>query len=305
MSTCHQCVGDGKVKRVEHVFDLIGGTPMVRINALNPNPAVEMYAKVEGFNPMGSLKDRIALPMITRAEAAGTLTRDQVIVEATSGNTGISVAWVAALKGYQCLIFLPESASVERKRILKALGAEVVVVASEAEAVAKARELAKRPHYVLTDQFANDANWRAHYEATGKEIWDQTEGKITHFVAGIGTSGTLMGVGRRLRTLRREIQIIGVTPSRPHHRQEGLLCLDELCPEIFKREELDEIRLVDDEAAAQTARDLFCKEGLFVGVSSGSAMYGAMRKAEELEEGVIVVLLGDHGFKYLSTDLFA
>jgi len=242
--------------------------------------------------------------MITRAEEEGKLTRDQVIVEASSGNTGISVAWVAALKGYQCLIVLPESASAERKTILRALGAEVVVVASEAEAVAKARELARNPRYFLTDQFANDSNWRAHYETTGAEIWDQTEGKITHVVAGIGTAGTLMGVGRRLRKLRRGIQIIGVEPSRPHHRQEGLLCLNAFCPEIFNREELDEVILVDDEDAAQTARDLFLREGLFVGISSGSTMFGAMRKAEELKEGVIVAIFGDHGFKYLSTGLF-
>lgn len=292
------------MKRVKHVFDLIGGTPMVKINNLNPNPNVEIFAKLEGFNPMGSLKDRIALPMITRAEEEGELTKDQIIVEATSGNTGISVAWVAALKGYKCIIVLPESASTERKKILKALDAEVIVTSTEAESVEKARELAKDPRYFMTDQFVNECNWKAHYDVTSEEIWEQTEGKITHFVAGIGTSGTLIGVSKRLREIHRSIQIIGVEPSRPNHRQEGLLCLAAFCPEIFNRDDIDEIILVDDKDAFQTARDLFLREGLFVGISSGSAMYGAIRKANEIDEGFIVALFGDHGFKYLSTDLF-
>jgi cysteine synthase len=277
---------------------------MVKINNLNPNPNVEIFAKLEGFNPMGSLKDRIALPMITRAEEEGELTKDQIIVEATSGNTGISVAWVAALKGYKCIIVLPESASTERKKILKALDAEVIVTSTEAESVEKARELAKDPRYFMTDQFVNECNWKAHYDVTSEEIWEQTEGKITHFVAGIGTSGTLMGVGKRLREIHRSIQIVGVEPSRPNHRQEGLLCLDAFCPEIFNRDDIDEIILVDDKDAFQTARDLFLREGLFVGISSGSTMYGAIRKANEIDEGFIVAPFGDDGFKYLSTDLF-
>jgi cysteine synthase len=293
-----------EVKRVRHVFELIGKTPMVRINKMNPNPNVEVYAKLEGFNPMGSLKDRIALRMIEKAEEDGRLTKDKIILEATSGNTGISVAWVAALKGYKCVIVMPKFVSVERKQILEALGAELVFVSTEAELVEKAREMAKNPKYLMTDQCANEENWKAHYKTTGQEIWEQTEGKITHFVAGLGTSGTLMGVARRLREYNPKIKIVGVQPSRPGHNQQGLLNLEEFRPEIFSPDELDEIIMVEDEEAFKTARDLFLKEGLFVGISSGSAMFGAIRKAEEIKAGLIVTLFGDHGFKYLSTNLF-
>ena len=277
---------------------------MVRINKLNPNPNVEMYAKLEGFNPMGSLKDRIALRMIERAEEEGKLTKDKIVLEATSGNTGISVAWIAALKGYKCLIVMPDFVSVERKNVLAALGVELVYVSTEAEVVAKAREIAKDPRYFMTDQFANEENWKTHYHTTGKEIWRQTEGKITHFVAGIGTSGTLMGVARKLREHNQNIQIVCVQPAHPSNKQQGLLNLHEFRPEIFSPDEVDEMILVEDEDAFKVARDLFLKEGLFVGISSGSAMVGAIRKAREIKEGVIVTLFGDHGFKYLSTNLF-
>jgi len=299
--------GDGGycVRRVNHVFELIGKTPMVKINKLNPNPNIEIYAKLEWFNPMGSLKDRIALPMIERAEESGKLTKDKVILEATSGNTGISIAWVATLKGYKCAIVMPKSVSVERRKILRALGAKLVFVSTEAEVVEKAREMARDPKYFMTDQFANEENWKAQFKTTGQEIWEQTDGKITHFVAGIGTSGTLMGVARRLKEYNPKIKIIGVQPSRPGNNQQGLLNFEEFCPEIFDPEKLDEIIMVDDEAAFKTARELLLKEGLFVGISSGSAMSGAIHKAKELKEGLIVTICGDHGFKYLSTKLFS
>jgi cysteine synthase len=292
------------MKRVNHVFELIGQTPMVRINRMNPNPRVEIFAKLEGFNPMGSLKDRIALRMIETAEAEGKLTRGKVILEATSGNTGISLAWVAALKGYKCTIVLPKSVSEERKKILNALGAQLVLASTEAEAIEKARALAKDSRYFLTDQFANDGNWRAHFETTAEEIWQQTEGKVTHVVAGIGTSGTVMGVARKLKQLNADVKIIGVHPARPDSRQEGLLNLGEFCPEICKGDELDEVLTVEDKDAYETTRDLLLKEGLFVGVSSGSVMWVAIQKAKALDEGLIVVVFGDHGFKYLSTGLF-
>jgi cysteine synthase B len=290
--------------RASHVFELIGKTPMVRINKMNPNPNVEIYAKLEGFNPMGSLKDRIALRMIEKAEEEGKLTKGKVILEATSGNTGISVAWVAALKGYKCVIILPKYVSDERKKIMKALGAKLLFVSTEAEAIKTAREKAKNTQYFMTDQFANEMNWKTHYETTGEEIWEQTEGKITHFVAGIGTSGTIMGVARKLKERKRGIQIVGVQPSRPHNRQQGLLNLHDFCPEICKHDELDEMIMVEDEDAFRTARELLLKEGLFVGISSGSTMWGAIQKAKEINQGLIVTLFGDHGFKYLSTNLF-
>jgi cysteine synthase B len=277
---------------------------MVRINNMSPNPNVEILAKLEGFNPMGSVKDRIALRMIRRAEDEGVLTGSKMILEATSGNTGISVAWVAALKGYKCVIIMPRSASVERRRIMKALGAKLILASTEKEVIQRARELAKNPRYFLTDQFANEENWRAHYQTTGEEIWEQTEGKITHFVAGCGTSGTLMGVARKLREHNRKIQIIGVRPSNPDHRQQGLLNPREFCPELLDPDELDQIITVKDEDAAIYTRSLLVKEGLFVGISSGSAMYGAVSKAREMKIGTIVVLFADHGFKYLSTGCF-
>ncbi|MEM2130325.1 MAG: cysteine synthase family protein [Candidatus Bathyarchaeia archaeon] len=292
------------MKRVNHIFELIGNTPMVRINKMNPNPNVEIYAKLEWFNPMGSLKDRIALRMIEKAEKEGKLTKGKVLLEATSGNTGISIAWIAALKGYKCEIILPDSVSDERKKILKALGAELVLVSNETEAISTAREKAKNPKYFLTDQFANEMNWKTHYETTAQEIWQQTEGKITHFIAGIGTSGTIMGVARKLKQLKKAIQIIGVQPSCPHSNQQGLLNLQEFCPEICRHDEIDEMIMVDDEDALRTARQLLVREGLFAGISSGSTMWASIQTAKKIQRGTIVTIFGDHGFKYLSTNLF-
>jgi cysteine synthase B len=292
------------MNRASHIFELIGNTPMVRINKMNPNPNVEIYAKLEWFNPMGSLKDRIALRMIEKAEEEGKLTKGKVILEATSGNTGISIAWAAALKGYKCEIVLPNAVSDERKKILKALGAKLVLVSNETEAINTAREKAKNTQYFLTDQFANEMNWKTHYETTGEEIWKQTEGKITHFIAGIGTSGTLMGAARKLKEHKKGIQIIGVQPSQPHNKQQGLLNLQEFCPEICKHDEVDEMIMVEDEDAFKTTRELLLKEGLFAGVSSGSTMWAAIQTAKKINHGLIVTIFGDHGFKYLSMDLF-
>jgi cysteine synthase len=294
------------MKVASHVFELIGQTPIVKINKINPNPATEIYAKLEWFNPMGSLKDRIALRMIENAEREGKLTRGKIILEATSGNTGIAIAWVAALKGYKCTIVMPDGVSEERKKILNILGAELIFTDTEIGAISKAREMARDSRYVMTDQFASEINWKAHYQTTAEEIWEQTQGRLTHFVAGIGTSGTIMGVGRRLKKLNPKIQIVGVQPSKAHSKQEGLLNLKEFYPEICKvNEVVDEMIMVDDEEAFRTAKDLIVKEGLFAGISSGSAMYGAIQKARENDRGLVVVVLGDHGFKYLSTDLFA
>jgi cysteine synthase len=294
------------MKVATHVFELIGQTPLVKINKINPNANVEIYAKIEWFNPMGSLKDRIALSMIEKAEQEKKLTKGKIILEATSGNTGIALAWVAALKGYKCVIIMPKNVSEERKKILDLLGAVSIFTESETEAILKAREMAKDPQYVMTDQFSNEINWKTHYQTTAQEVWEQTKGKITHFVAGIGTSGTIIGVGRRLKELNPKIQIIGVQPSKAHSKQQGLLNLKEFCPEICRvNEVVDEMIMVDDADAFNTTRDLIIKEGLFAGISSGSAVYGALQKAREIKEGLIVVVLGDHAFKYLSTDLCA
>ncbi|MEM2104216.1 MAG: cysteine synthase family protein [Candidatus Bathyarchaeia archaeon] len=292
------------MRTVNHVFELIGKTPMVKINRLNPNPNVEIYAKLEWFNPTGSLKDRIALKMMEKAEKEGKLTKDKTILEATSGNTGISIAWAAALKGYKCTIVMPKYVSAERKKILKALDAQIVFASTETEAVSKAKEMAKNPKYFMANQFANEENWKAHYETTGEEIWKQTNGKVTHFVAGIGTSGTVMGVARKLKEYNKSVRIIGVQPSKPNSKQQGLLNPQELRPEIFNPEEIDEIIMVDDEDALKTARELHLKEGLLAGISSGAATYGAIKKAKEIKNGFIVTLFADHCFKYISTELF-
>jgi cysteine synthase len=199
---------------------------------------------------------------------------------------------------------LPNSVSEERKKILKLLGAKLVFASTEGEAVTKARKMAENPQYFMTDQFANDMNWKAHYQTTGEEIWEQTEGKITHFVAGIGTSGTIMGVARRLKAFKPEIRIIGVQPAGIHSKQQGLLNQKEFCPEICENREIDEMLFVEDVDAYNTTRNLLLKEGLFVGISSGSAMCGVVQTAKTLNEGLIVTIFGDHGFKYLSTDLF-
>ena len=296
---------DSELNKVNHIFELIGRTPMVRINEMNLNLGVEIYAKLEWFNPMGSLKDRIALRMIERAEKEGKLTKNKMILEVTSGNTGISLAWVAALKGYKCVIVMPETVSDERKKILKALGAELILASTEIEAIRKAKKMNENKKYFLANQFANEDNWKSHYMTTGEEIWEQTDGRITHFVAGLGTSGTLMGVARRLKEYNRNIQIIGVQPSHPRNKQQGLLNLQEFLPEIYDPKEVDEMIMVEDKDAFKTAKDLLLKEGLFVGISSGSAMYGAIQKAREIKKGLIVTLFGDHGFKYLSTKLFS
>ncbi|MEW6189650.1 MAG: cysteine synthase A [Actinomycetota bacterium] len=295
-----------EVAMARDVLELIGNTPVVRINRMNPNPKATIYAKLEGFNPGGSVKDRIAKYMIEKAEEIGELTKDKIIVEATSGNTGIGLAFVGRLKGYRVQIVMPESMSIERRKVLRAYGAELILTPSEAGvsgAYEEAGKLAKDPKYFMPDQFANPNNVLAHYETTGKEILEQV-GRVDVFVAGIGTSGTIVGVGRRLRENNPKIKIIGVEPYRKSKIQ-GLKCLGEgFIPAIFDSEMIDEIAKVTDEDAFATARRLAKEEGLFVGMSSGAAMFEAMRQAQMMNGGVLVVIFPDGGEKYLSTELF-
>lgn len=289
---------------VNHVFQLIGNTPMVKLQQINPYPQVEIYVKLEGFNPMGSLKDRVALHVLEHAEATGALRPNHIIVEATSGNTGISLAWVAQLKGYRCMMILPQWVSAERKHLLAALGAELLLVKDEATAIARAQAIAQDPQYFFPNQFENAQNWRAHYRTTGQEIWEQTSGQLTHFVAAMGTSGTLMGVGRRLHKWNPAIQVIGIQPATKDHRQEGLVNQGELQWPLYDARVVDQLLEVTDADAIRMARDLFHHEGLFLGISSGTSVAGAVRIASQLEHGYIVALCGDHGFKYLSTNLY-
>ena len=292
------------------ILDCIGNTPLVKLDRINPNPRIKLYGKFEGANPGGSIKDRIALYMIKDAEEKGLLTKDKIILEATSGNTGIGLAMVASAKGYRLKLAMPKCVSVERRRILEALGAELLLSPAE-ESTDGAIRLAYQIYeespelYFMPNQFDNEANIKAHYETTGKEIIEQTKGQITHFVAGMGTTGTLMGVSKRLKEFNKDIQIIGVEPV-PGHRIQGLKNMSEsIVPKIFDPSRLDERIYVNDEEAFDTTRKLAMLEGVFVGMSSGAAMFVALKKASEIRSGVIVVILPDRGDRYLSTSLFA
>jgi cysteinyl-tRNA synthetase len=247
--------------------------------------------------------------MIEAAEKSGELTKDKVILEPTSGNTGIGIALVSVIKGYKVLLTMPESVSIERRKILRALGADLLLTPKEKGtdgAIEKAYKMAReeKEKYVLLDQFNNEDNWKAHYNGTAEEIWKQTKGKVTMFVAGMGTSGTLMGVSRKLKEYNPKIKIVGVEPILGHKIQ-GLKNMKEAYkPGIFDKTRLDERIIVQDGDAYEMARKLAKEEGLFVGMSSGAAMFAALQKARELNEGLIVVLLPDGGEKYLSTTLF-
>jgi len=295
------------MKNAAGALELIGHTPMVRLNKVIPkNPRAEVFAKMEGCNPCSSVKDRIALFMIEGAEERGELTRDKTIVEASSGNTGIGLAMVAAHKGYRLKIIIPESMSVERRRVMQAFGAEVVLTPAADGmngAIELAHELGKDPRYYHTHQYANPDNVRAHYEGTGNEILQQVEG-IDMLVAGIGTGGTIMGVGRRLREVYPDLRIVGVEPY-PNSLIQGLRNLQEFMPPILDLSFLDEKVRVEDGCAFNTVRVLANIEGLFVGISSGAAVHAALQAADEMEGGGrIVVILPDRGDRYLSTDCF-
>ena len=291
------------------ILDQIGGTPLVPVNRLNPNKKVEVLAKLEFFNPGGSIKDRPALYMIEAAEKAGELTKNKIILEATSGNTGIGLALVASVKGYRILLTMSESVSQERIKILKAMGAEIKLTPAHMgtdgaiESVYKlVRESPEK--YWLADQFNNAANWMAHYHGTAMEIWDQTNGDLDVIVATMGTTGTLMGLARRFGELKPEVQLVGVEPYLGH-RIQGLKNMKESYqPGIFKKASLHRIINIDDEEAYHTARLMAKKEGLFAGMSSGAAMAAALKLAGEMPKGRIVVILPDGGERYLSTPLF-
>lgn len=297
-------------KRHNNILDLIGNTPLVEIRRLNPNKNVTIYAKLEGANPGGSIKDRTALAMIERAEERGDLTPEKTILEATSGNTGIGLALVAAVKGYRLTLVMPESASEERKKTVKAMGAHLHLTPAELGtdgAIEVAYEMlrAEPERYYATDQFNTEDNLLAHYYGTAEEIWQQTNHQVTMVVATLGTSGTLMGISRRLKEYNKEIKIIGVEPYL-HHKIQGLKNMKESYrPGIFDRNRLDEKINILDEDAFEMARALARMEGLFVGMSSGAAMHVALENAREMEEGTIVVIFPDGGERYLSTPLFS
>ena len=298
-----------QMTRYNSILDAIGNTPMVRINKMNANPGVELYAKLEGFNPTGSIKDRIALKMIEQAENEGALTKGKIIIEPTSGNTGIGLAMIGTVKGYHVQIVMSAAVSVERQKMIKAFGGDIILTDAELGtdgAIMKTRELiAENPdRYFNPNQFSNEYNKIAHYSTTAEEIWEQTDGKVTHFVSSLGTSGTIMGVGKRLKEYNPDIKIIEAHPVKGHYIQ-GLKNMDEaIVPEIYDVNEISESVMVESEDAFDMTRSIVLEEGIFVGMSSGAAMYAALHVVKKLDSGIVVMIFPDRGEKYLSTDLF-
>ncbi len=292
-----------------NVLGAIGNTPLVQLTNLNGSTDVKIYAKLEGNNPGGSVKDRPAFYMITKAEASGELTKDKIIIEPTSGNTGIAIAMIGAAKGYKVKLFMPECVSVERQLILQAFGAEVVATPAKEStdgAIRRAHEALKAEpgKYYMPNQFDNPNNVLSHYETTGPEIFKQMDGKIDVFVCAMGTTGTLIGTARYLKEKVKSIKIVGVEPTLGHTIQ-GLKNMKEsVIPGIYDPKAMDEKLTVEDGDAFETARLLAVREGLFTGMSSGAAVAGALQVAKKMKKGNIVVILPDRGDRYLSTTLF-
>jgi cysteine synthase B len=293
----------------ENILQAIGNTPLVRINNLNPNKGVEIFAKLEGNNPTGSIKDRIALKMIEQAEAQGTLVNGKTIIEPTSGNTGIGLAMIGVVKGYPVEIVLSAAVSIERRKMIESFGAKVILTDAKLGtdgAINKARELvsANPDKYFMPDQFSNKYNQMAHYKTTAEEIWKQTNGHMDYFVSSLGTSGTLMGVGQALKECYPKIKIVEAQPVKGHYIQ-GLKNMEEaIVPSIYDPSKIDVTIMVETEAAFEMARQIAKKEGIFVGMSSGAALYAVIEIAKKIDTGRIVVIFPDRGEKYLSTDLF-
>ena len=288
-------------------WELVGNTPLLRLrNLVDRTAKVEIYAKAEWFNPGGSVKDRPALSMILDGERSGHLKPGKIILDATSGNTGIAYAWIGAARGYKVKLALPQNASEERKRILRSYGAELVLTSpleGSDGAIREARRLyAENPDlFFYPDQYNNPSNWRAHYETTALEIWEQTSGLITHFIAGLGTSGTFVGTARRLKELNPEITVISFQPDSPFHGLEGLKHMESaIVPGIYDPTIADQNHEINTEQAHEYTRRLGKVEGLLVGVSSGAAMACALKVADRIESGVIVTVFPDAGDKYLS-----
>ncbi|MGC8784380.1 MAG: PLP-dependent cysteine synthase family protein [Armatimonadota bacterium] len=294
------------------IEQLIGNTPLIRLRRVTRGlaPAVEVYVKAEWFNPGGSVKDRPAWNMIRVAEAQGLLTPDKIIIDATSGNTGIAYAMIGAARGYRVQLCLPANANAERKRMLRAFGAELILTDPREQtdgAIRKVQQIvaADPDRYFYPDQYNNPANWQAHYDGTGVEIWEQTNGRVTHFVAGMGTTGTLMGTGRRLKEYNPHVRLIAVQPDGPFHGLEGLKHLQTaLVPGIYDPSVPDEVAEVSTEQAHAMARRLAREEGLFVGISAAAAICVALQAAERLSIGVVVAIAPDGGSRYITDPLW-
>lgn len=286
----------------------IGNTPLVRLQRLSAGRNNIVLLKLEGNNPAGSVKDRPALSMIAHAEARGTIVPGDTLIEATSGNTGIALAMVAAIKGYRMVLIMPDHMTEERKEAMLAYGAELILVSQE-EGMEGARDLAlqmqEEGEGLVLDQFNNTDNPLAHIEGTGPEIWQQTEGAVTHFVAAMGTTGTIMGVSQALKTFNKEIQVVGLQPAEGASIPGIRRWPEAYLPGIFDAASIDKTLDIGQQEAEDTMRDLARKEGVFCGVSSGGAVAGALRLASEVENATIVVSISDRGDRYLSSGLFS
>jgi len=285
----------------------VGDTPLVRLQRLNPNPSNTILAKLEGNNPAGSVKDRAALNMITEAEQRGEISPGDTLIEATSGNTGIALAMVAAIRGYKLLLVMPENLSQERKDAMTAYGADLILV-SEEQGMEGARDLANQMSAdkkgTQLNQFSNQDNPRAHLKTTAKEIWQDTNGEITHFVSSMGTTGTIMGVSKYLKKKNSAIQIVGIQPDADSHISGIRRWPEEYLPRIFEASRVDTIMDVSQKSAEQTTRDLATQEGIFAGVSSGGAVACAIKLSKKINDAVIVTVICDRGDRYLSTGIF-
>lgn len=296
------------------ILDKIGNTPLLKINRITKglrNKDVGVYAKAEWFNPGGSVKDRPALRIIEEAEKSGRLNYDKTIIDSTSGNTGIAYALIGASRGYKVTLVMPLNVSEERKRIVRAFGAAMVftdpLLGSDGAMLEAKRIVGEEPSkYFYADQYNNPANWEAHFETTGVEIWEQTAGEVTHFIACLGTSGTLMGTGRRLKEYNPDIQVIAVEPATSIHGLEGMKHMaTSIVPGIYDAQFPDRKIAVETEDAYECVKSLAAEEGLFVGYSSGAALVASLKVASEIEKGTIVTVFPDRGDRYLSTSFWA
>jgi len=297
------------VASLASITNLVGNTPLLRLRKSNPYPNLEIYAKLEYFNPGGSVKDRPGLQMILDAQKSGRLTPGKTLIDATSGNTGVAYAWIGAALGIPVALVVPENVSLARKQVASAYGAQLIYsdpMEGSDGAIRHVRRLVERDadRYFYSDQYSNESNPRAHYLGTGREIWEQTEGRVTHFVCGLGTGGTIMGAGRRLKKYDPRIEIIGLEPLEPLHGLEGLKHMPtSIIPAIYQEEELDEKLSISTESGWDAAERLLKDEGLLVGHSSGAALVGALeiahRLAQQDKPGVIVTLFPDRGERYL------
>lgn len=294
------------------VLDLVGNTPLIKLNSVTKDlDGVSIYAKAEYLNPSGSVKDRAAKGILLEAVASKKLTKEKILLDSTSGNTGIAYAMFGAALGYKVTLTLPKNANFERKKILKAFGATIIEtdpLLSSDGSLLEAKKIAKEnpDKYFYTNQYDNEENWKAHYNTTALEIWDQTKGKVTHFLAGMGTSGTFVGTSRRLKELNPEIKTVAMQPNSPFHGLEGMKHMaTTINPGIYDSSLIDETILVDTDDARQMTLRLAKEEGLFVGISSGGNVFASLELAKTLPKGsVVVTVLCDSGFKYLSDSLW-